>query len=414
MGWRPIPACGGPRVGHSLTPDRPSLGRATGAHYPLVVSAVSRRGGPAVLGTFSRGAPRRLLCALPGFAAPGGLCCLAPALVPWLWPAGCLTGVPPAPALVRRASSGPVALRAPVGFAIAVVPAPTRGAVAPGFTGRLHGTGGGRPRTWLIVPAVSPCGGRGAKLAPCRTRFGPGDGVVPGKSLRLRSWAACAAVVWRAWTGSLTRPVSRTVRLSTGDSAGAPGLFCVDADTSPFGSEDEPPGSRACVLVRALLGRAGQAGLLGAFFVLLTFPVTVLSFFFVRPPHGWGYPCFGFFFCVVPLMVGRALLVPVRRGAGAWCGACLAWVVVVCPACRLASLGSGCGVSAGAMRGLFCWIGFVSAALRSACSVACGLRSGCGCSYVVSLAGVGAVLVRAPPNVGGCCLGVFGSWFVVF
>ena len=34
---------------------------------------------------------------------------------------------------------------------------------------------------------------------------------------------------WRVWTRSLTRPVSRTVRLSTGDSAGAPGLFCVDA-----------------------------------------------------------------------------------------------------------------------------------------------------------------------------------------
>ena len=43
---------------------------------------------------------------------------------------------------------------------------------------------------------------------------------------------------WRVWTRSLTRPVSRTVRLSTGDSAGAPGLFRVDADTSPCGSED--------------------------------------------------------------------------------------------------------------------------------------------------------------------------------
>ena len=39
---------------------------------------------------------------------------------------------------------------------------------------------------------------------------------------------------WRVWTQSLTRPVSRTVRLSTGDSAGAPGLFPVDANTAPF------------------------------------------------------------------------------------------------------------------------------------------------------------------------------------
>ena len=51
----------------------------------------------------------------------------------------------------------------------------------------------------------------------------------------------------RVWTRSLTRPVSRTVCLATGDSAGALGLFRVDADTAPFGSEDATPGSRACV-----------------------------------------------------------------------------------------------------------------------------------------------------------------------
>ena len=44
------------------------------------------------------------LCALPGFAAPGIRCCLAPVLVPWLWPAACLPGVPRGPALVRCAS----------------------------------------------------------------------------------------------------------------------------------------------------------------------------------------------------------------------------------------------------------------------------------------------------------------------
>ena len=45
-------------------------------------------------------------------------------------------------------------------------------------------------------------------------------------------------VGWRVRTRSLTHPVSRTVRCSTGDPAGAPGLFRVDADTSPCGSED--------------------------------------------------------------------------------------------------------------------------------------------------------------------------------
>ena len=66
-----------------------------------------------------------MLCSLPGFAAPGGRGCLPPVRVPWLWPAACLSGVPGGPALVRRASSGPVALGAPVGFPDALVPFPT-------------------------------------------------------------------------------------------------------------------------------------------------------------------------------------------------------------------------------------------------------------------------------------------------
>ena len=106
-------------------------------------------------------------------------------------------------------------------------PSPTPWAVAPSFTGWLPGARGGPPRTGLIVPAAGPCRGKGAGLAPRPTRFGPRDGVVPGGSPRLRSWAECTSVVWRLWTRSLTRPVSRTVPLLTGDSAGAPGLFCV-------------------------------------------------------------------------------------------------------------------------------------------------------------------------------------------
>ena len=39
-----------------------------------------------------------VLCALPGFAAPGGCCRLAPVCVPWLWPVVSLTGVPGCPA----------------------------------------------------------------------------------------------------------------------------------------------------------------------------------------------------------------------------------------------------------------------------------------------------------------------------
>ena len=51
-----------------------------------------------MLGTCSRAVVRCVLCALSGFAAPGGHYCLAPVRVPWLWPAACLSGVPPGPA----------------------------------------------------------------------------------------------------------------------------------------------------------------------------------------------------------------------------------------------------------------------------------------------------------------------------
>ena len=72
------------------------------------------------------------------------------------------------------------------------------------------------------------------------------------------------------------------------DSAGAPGLFRVDADTSPCGSEDATPGSRACVRVLVRPGRGGRAGLLGAFWCPSPFPLAALSFCFARPPPGWG------------------------------------------------------------------------------------------------------------------------------
>ena len=104
------------------------------------------------------------------------------------------------------------------------------------------------------------------------------------------------------------------------------------------------------------------------------------------PPPWWGV----LRWVVAPLMVGRAVLVHAPPLAGVCCvGArlprwwCLVWVIVAC------------------------WVG-------------------CGCGCVVGLAGVGAVLVRAPrpllgravfmrgPPLGGaCCVGVFGFRFVV-
>ena len=346
---------GRPATGALTPPISRLFGRAARARFPLAVGAVCGRGGPAVLGILSRAAVRHVLCALPGFAARGGRSDLAPVLVPWLRPAACLSGVPCDLVLVRRSSSGPVALSALVGSPVAVVPSPTPGAVAPGFTGWLRGARGGRPGTGLFVPAAGPCRGKGAGRAPRRTRSGPRDGVVPGGSLRLRSWAACAAVVWRVSTRSLTRPVSRTVRLSMGDLAGAPGLVCVDADTAPFGSVDATPRSRACVRVRALLGQVGRAGLPGAFRCASPFlwPVLVRALL-VRPPPGLGCPVCGccwvsffFFFCFFPSppsLRPRCLLLCVFSGPG-----CLGlWRLVapcppVAPCCLLLCVFSGLG-----------------------------------------------------------------------
>ena len=117
-----------------------------------------------------------VLCALPGFAAPGSRRCSAPSLVPWLWPADRLSGVPRGPALVRRASCGPVALGAPVSF-----PHP------------------GSLRPWLYWVAARGTRRPAENRAHCACHWPPpgslGDGVVPGGSLWRSFWAACAAVL---------------------------------------------------------------------------------------------------------------------------------------------------------------------------------------------------------------------------
>ena len=64
----------------------------------------------------------------------------------------------------------------------------------------------------------------------------------------------------RVLTRSLTRPVSPTARLSTGDPPGTRGLFRVDADTAPFESEDATSGSRARVCVCVCLSWPRRLG----------------------------------------------------------------------------------------------------------------------------------------------------------
>ena len=98
---------------------------------------------------------------------------------------------------------------------------------------------------------------------------------------------------WRVWTRSLTCPVARTVRFSTGDSASAPGLFRVDADTSPCGSVDPRPGPVRVCVCSSCPGQVRRAGLPGAFWCASPFPLAGLFFCFARPPPGWCCPFLG-------------------------------------------------------------------------------------------------------------------------
>ena len=148
---------------------------------------------------------------------------------------------------------------------------------------------------------------------------------------------------WRVWTRSLTRPVSRTVRRSTGDSAGAPGLFRVEADTAPCGSEDATPGFRACVCVLALLGRVGRAGLPGALWCASLFHLLALTFCFAWPPLGWGCPCHGPSFPSSVAVFRAPPLSPALFGFRPW----VPWALALCVVCpvRLALLGPPCALA---------------------------------------------------------------------
>ena len=88
------------------------------------------------------------------------------------------------------------------------------------------------PGSWYLLLAPAE-GGLLSSLCVVPVK-GPAVGLSLAVFFQHWSWAACAAMVWCVWTPA--RPVSLTVRLSTVVSGSAPGLFHVDADTSPFSS----------------------------------------------------------------------------------------------------------------------------------------------------------------------------------
>ena len=164
-------------------------------------------------GTCLRAVVRCVLCAPPGFPAPGGRCCLAPVRVPWLWPAACLSGVPGVPALVRCASSGPVALSALIGFPDAVVLFPNPGACPPALLGGCAGHAESVPEQGsLCLPLAPAVAGALGSLCFVPVR-GPAmalslaspSGV--GLGLRALQWLTCVDPVTDA-SGFPYRPSS--------------------------------------------------------------------------------------------------------------------------------------------------------------------------------------------------------------
>ena len=310
-----------------------------------------------LLGTCSCAVVRCVLCALSGFAAPGGRCCLAPVRVPWLWPAACLVAPRGAPRLVRSGRSrcsGRLSRR----------------------RGAFPHPGGMRPRLYWVAargtrrPAENrahcacrwppPRQGRWARWAR-----GPAMGLSlagpsgAGLGLRALRWLMCVVPVTDA-SGFPYRP---SFDGGLGRCTGAV-CSCVDADTSPCGSEDATPGSRACVCVLVLPDRVGRAGLPCAFCCASPFPLAALSFRFAGPPPGWSCPFFvplfartspllllfyWFFFCAPSVFCFSWCLAPGALGLGAlrclfcWPGAswlsvrsrflCVAWrwAALLCP-----------------------------------------------------------------------------------
>ena len=154
-----------------------------------------------LLGTCSRAVVRCVLCALSGFAAPGGRCCLAPVRLPWLCWAACLSGVPRGPAWCAAPRPVWSLLVLPSAFLTPWCLSPPLGLAPPALLGGCagHAEAGREPGSLCLPLAPAEAGALGSlRVLPVQ---GPRDGVVPGGSPPRRSWAACAAMVGMCGSG---------------------------------------------------------------------------------------------------------------------------------------------------------------------------------------------------------------------
>ena len=175
--------------------------------YPASPGGGSWCVGLVLPGTCSCAVVRCVLCALPGFAAPGGHCCLAPVRVPWLWPAACLSCVPGGPAWC--AAPRPVRSLSVLWWAFPTPWCLSQSALLGGCAG--HAEVGREPGSLCLPLTPAEAGALGSlRVVPVR---GPAMGLSPagpsgvGLGLCALRWFACVGPVTDA-SGFPYRPSS--------------------------------------------------------------------------------------------------------------------------------------------------------------------------------------------------------------
>ena len=305
-GWGPLAAvvCVFCLAGSGGPASRARCGAPHLFLWPLCLSALL---GPLRAGV----AP--LSFALSGFVAPGGRRCLAPVLVPWLWPAACLSGVPRGPAwcAAPRPVRSPSVLRS--AFPTPWCLSPPRELAPPALLGGCagHAEAGREPGSLCLPLAPAEAGALGSlRVVPIR---GPAMGLSlagpSGVSLGLRAlrWLACVDPVTDAsgfpyrpsfdgGLGRCTGAVScgrRHLPLRVGGRhARVPYVFACACSSWP-GRAGRPPG-RVLVRLTFSFGRfvfllclaPSGLGLPLSLSVLLPFLVGCFS----RPPAAWLAP----------------------------------------------------------------------------------------------------------------------------
>ena len=339
-----------------------------------------------LLGTCSCAVVRCMLCALSGFAAPGGRCCLAPVCVPWLWPAAFLSGVPRGPAWC--AAPRPVRLLSVLwsAFFDAVVPFPGPGACATALLGGCagHAEAGREPGSLCLPLAPAEAGALGT-LRVVLVR-GPAMGLSlagpsgVGLELPALRWLACVDPVTDA-SGFPYRP-SFDEGLSQCTGAVSCGrqhlplrvggyhsrVSCVRACACSFwpGRAGRPPGR--------VLGRLTFS--FGRFVFLLCLAPSGLG---LRPSSSFAFVLFVVLFCFSFVFFPFSSLAPPLSLAffGFWPR--VPWALALCVVCfvRLALTGSPCALAFFVLPGRWPLSGGCPPPSLSRCCCRSSLRCAC-------------------------------------